>query len=382
MDDGGGRLVRSRRAQVAAAVALAVVLTAAVAAGLRLGDDEEVVAVATTTTVAPTTAAPTTTEPPTTTSTVPPPPECDPPPVGTGPPGPLTGRPVEVPGAQSRPALIVKIDNYDPSARPQAGLTRADVVFEEKVEGPVSRFAAVFQSTSSEVGPVRSARSTDVGLAATLGRPLFAYSGASGYFQGLVDQAPLIDVGAGRRAGAYWRAADRPVPYNLWSSTSGLWSGASAVPPAPLWAFRAEGAPAPAGGRPMTEAAYHFGGNVTSVRWRWDPARGTFARWQNGTPHLDAAWCQVEVQNVIVQLVPYVDSGVRDVTGGVSPEAALFGAGPAWVLTGGQAVPATWQRVWGDSPTAYLGPDGRPIAMAPGRTWVALVPEANGVAIG
>lgn len=373
------------RARLVAAVAAAVVLTAAVAfAFARSGSGDEVAA----TTTTPTTAAPTTstTEATTTTTapttTVPPPPECEPVPPGTGPPGPLTGRPVEAPGAEQRAALVVKIDNYDPSARPQAGLTRADIVVEEKVEGPVSRFAAVFHSTSSEVGPVRSARSTDVNIARTFGLPLFAYSGASGHYQALVDQADLVDVGAGRRSGAYWRAPDRPVPYNLWARTGSLWSGTPAVPPPPQWAFRPEGAPPPGGGRAVTEAAYHFGGHVTSVRWRWDGERGTFARWQNGTPHLDADWCQVEVENVIVQLVDYVDTGVRDVTGGISPEAELYGAGPAWVLTGGQAVPATWQRLWGTDPTAYLGPDGAPIAMAPGRTWVALVPAANGLALG
>lgn len=335
------------------------------------GAGEEASAATTVTTRRPTT---TTTVPTTTTaSTVPPPPECEPVPPGTGPPGPLTGRPVERPGAELRPALVVKIDNYEPSARPQAGLTRADVVFEEKVEGPVSRFAAVFQSTSSEVGPVRSARSTDISLAAMLGRPLFAYSGANAGFQTLVDRAPLIDVGAGRN-GAYRRAWDRPVPYNLWSSTDGLWAGQAALPPPALWTFRADGAPPPGGGRPVSEAGYHFGGYVTNVRWVWDPTTATFARWQNGTPHLDATWCQVRAENVILQVVPYVDSGARDVLGGVVPEAALGGEGQAWVLSGGQAVPATWRRWAPEVPTEYLGPDGSPIPLAPGRTWVALVP--------
>lgn len=362
--------------------AIGVVLAATAAAGLVRsggGAGEELAAPATTTTAAPTTT--TSAAPTTTASTVPPPPECEPVPPGTGPAGPLTGRPVERPGAEARPALLVKIDNYEPSARPQAGLTRADVVFEEKVEGPVSRFAAVFQSTSSELGPVRSARTTDLSLAAMLGRPLFSYSGANAGFQALVNQAPIVDVGAGRNGG-YHRAWDRPVPYNLWSSTDALWSGQAAVPPPALWGFRAEGAPPPPGGRPVTEAGYHFGGYVTNVRWVWDPETETFARWQNGTPHLDADWCQVRAENVILQIVPYVDSGARDVLGGVVPEASLGGEGQAWVLTGGQAVPATWRRWTPESPTAYLGTDGQPIAMAPGRTWVALVPIDYPVALG
>lgn len=372
----------ARRTQLAlTATGLLLAASVAVAIGRSGGGAGEEVSLPTTPTTGRATTTTSTTAPTTTASTVPPPPECDPVPPGTGPVGPLTGAPVERPGAEQRPALMVKIDNYEPSARPQAGLTRADVVFEEKVEGPLSRFAAVFQSTSSEVGPVRSARSTDVSLAAMFGRPLFAYSGANGAFQALVSQAPLVDVGAGMRSGAYWRAWDRPVPYNLWASTDALWSGAAAVPPQPLWGFRAAGT-APAGGQAISRASYHFGGWVVNVRWEWDPATQTFGRWQNETPHVDADHCQVRVENVIIQLVPYVDSGARDVLGGVVPEAALGGTGQAWVLTGGRAVPATWVRFAPETPTDFRGADGQPVLLSPGRTWVALVPVDVSVSIG
>ena len=41
----------------------------------------------------------------------------------------------------------------------------------------MTRFAAVFQSRNAEVGPVRSARTTDIAIGAQFGRPLFAFSG-------------------------------------------------------------------------------------------------------------------------------------------------------------------------------------------------------------
>lgn len=321
----------------------------------------------------------TTTAPAETTTTTSPFPACTPVPPGTGPVGPLSGLPVEAPGAEARSALIVKIDNYEPDARPQAGLTRADVVYEEKVEGPLSRFAAIFHSTSSNVGPVRSARSTDLLIAAPLNRPLFAYSGANPTFQARVSSAPLVDVGAGR-SGAYWRDGAHAAPHNLFASTTGLWAGAPSSPPPALWPFRAAGT-APAGGQPGTSVAYHFGGGVTSVRWEWDEATGRYLRWQGGTPHIDTDFCQAAAENVVIQLVDYVDSGVKDSAGGAIPEAALVGSGTGWVLTGGQAVPMTWQRDTPDALTAYLGPDGQPIAMAPGHTWIALVPRTLGATI-
>src|SRR6202023_2878882 len=110
------------------------------------------------------------------------------------------------------------IDNA-PRARPQIGLVQADVVVEEQVEGGVTRFAAIFQSQDvSRVGPVRSARSTDIALVANLDRPLFAYSGANARFLQLVHAAPLVDVGVDADPGIYARDFTRPSPYNLFSN--------------------------------------------------------------------------------------------------------------------------------------------------------------------
>src|SRR3954447_24430975 len=103
---------------------------------------------------------------------------------------PLTGLPRD-PAAPVRAALIVKIDNA-PKARPQAGVNDADIVVEEGVEGGVTRFATLFHSKdAASVGPVRSARSTDLLFAQQLGRPLFSYSGANAVFADLVRKAPL-----------------------------------------------------------------------------------------------------------------------------------------------------------------------------------------------
>ncbi len=71
----------------------------------------------------------------------------------------LTGEAIEA-GSLSRPPLSAKIDNH-PSARPQVGLDEADIVFEELVEGGLTRYVAVWHSSlPAEIGPVRSG-STD-----------------------------------------------------------------------------------------------------------------------------------------------------------------------------------------------------------------------------
>ncbi len=286
---------------------------------------------------------------------------------------PLTGLPIE-PSRAGRPVLIVKIDNA-PLARPQVGLNEADVVFEEAVEGGVTRFAALYHSRDAPVvGPVRSARSTDIFIASALNRPLFAYSGASPPFQALIARAPLVDVGVDRFPGDYRRQGDRRAPYNQFSSTPALFAHAPAGsgPPPRLFAFRAMGEDA-AGASPAAGVNIEYRGRiVTSVQYRWDPAAASWKRSQDGGPHVDNANVQVAPRNVVVQLVNYRSTGHRDRSGADVPEAELVGEGEAWVFTDGKVVKGRWRKTSPQAVTQYLDRSGAPVPMTPGQTWVEL----------
>ncbi len=312
-----------------------------------------------------TTAGPTTTE--ATTTTVP------------GPVAPLTGLPGD-PALIGRSALVVKVDNVQPKARPQAGLNQADVVFEERVEGSVTRLLAVFHSTDAgPVGPVRSARTSDLGVLATLHRPFFAWSGANDIFAARIRGANLADVGYDAATSHYYRAGDRPAPDDLMLKSTGalmaLPNEGSSPPPA-LFTYRAPGqAPAhlePAGGVHLT-----FGSSAGSapVDYRWN-GQG-WARDQAGTPHLDASGAQIAPANVIVQFTPYVSSGVNDQFGKPIPEAQLVGDGDAWILTNGGLVVGRWHKASLEAVATYTDVDGKPIGLTPGRTWVALTPPGE-----
>jgi hypothetical protein len=288
---------------------------------------------------------------------------------------PLTGLPLADAAKGTRPALVVKIDNA-PKARPQVGLNQADVVVEEKVEDGVVRLFTIFHSNDSDpVGPVRSARTTDIVLATPLHRPLFAYSGTNTTFQKQVSAAPLVDVGVERASGDYFRQSGRPAPYNLFTRTSALFgkpAPQSSAPPA-LFPFRPAGQ-ALSGGAPAGGAHIDYvGKNITTrVDWAW--SNGVWVRAQDGTPHKDGAGVQVAPKNVVIQLVKYVSTGQIDRSGAVVPEAELVGTGEAWVLTDGKVVKGTWSKPNVEAVTVYLGPDGKPVALTPGQTWVELAP--------
>jgi hypothetical protein len=296
-------------------------------------------------------------------------------PVPSGPVSPLTGLPID-PALASRPVLVVKIDNA-PKARPQIGLMDADVVVEEEVEGGITRFATLFHSRdAASVGPVRSARSTDVLIASALNRPLLAYSGASTAFLNLIARSPLVDLGVDRVPQEYRRESRRPGPYNQFSSTPGLFRHVppGAVPPPQLFVFRQAGAPVDAAGAaPVAGVNVEFRGVVvTGVQYRWEPSSGTWKRSQDGGPHVDAGGVQVAPRNVVVQLVNYRDTGFRDQSGSSVPEAELVGQGEAWVFTDGKIVRGLWRKPAPTAVTEYLDPSGAPIRLTPGPTWIEL----------
>ena len=315
---------------------VAVLVTAAVLAACGGGDEPE----------------PTTTEP-TTTSTIPPPP------------APLTGLPEPDAERRERPALVLKVDNHDQNARPQAGLNQADVVFEEQVEGGVTRLAAVFQSKDADrVGPIRSGRTTDIEIVTMLNRPLFGFSGANAPTLQAILASPIIDVRWDARPGDYRRDPNRSAPHHLFTSTSALYEAApdDAQPPPSLFQYVTD-IPGTRGDR-VRRFQVTFGSGYSST-WTWDERNGVWERAQIGRPHVDEDGEQIAVPNVIVQLVQY---GSRF----GNPEAQLVGEGDVWVFTRGQVIEGRWRRGSASEVTRYLDDTGADIQLTAGRTWVEL----------
>ncbi|HEV7686805.1 MAG TPA: DUF3048 domain-containing protein [Acidimicrobiia bacterium] len=296
---------------------------------------------------------------------------------------PLTGLPMDIVRSK-RPVLVVKIDNA-PKARPQIGLNQADVVFEEGVEGGITRFAALFHSESSKpVGPVRSARSTDIKIVSALHHPLFAYSGANALFKQYVADAPLVDVGVDKYPDRYHRDNGRSSPYNLFSETEQLLDLApdGSVPPPPLFAFRSPAAaPSGPGAHAVTHARVWWqASKLTEAIWDWDVTAKGWRRTQNGETHVDAAGRQVTPANVVVQFVSYHDTGLVDSSGTSVPEADVVGEGDAWVLTGGMLIPCHWSKPSNTEVTRYTDASGADVQLGRGKTWVELVPPNQGEA--
>jgi hypothetical protein len=275
---------------------------------------------------------------------------------------PFTGLPV----ASLGPVLAVKIDNIV-YARPQTGLTSADIVYVLPVEGGLSRFLAIFSSHFPPViGPVRSARADDLELLGQFGRPAFAYSGAQPQLLPVVEHARIVDLYSGL-VGGYYRDDQRIAPYNLYARTSVLLAEAKGASTAHSIGFTF--GPPPAGGRPVASESVAY--PAASFTFSWSAALGRWLVWMDGAraastegPQLSAA--TVVIQYTVVGTSRFLERGVRP------PFAETIGSGAALVLRNGLAYQAHWSRPGGDVGTTFTTSSGRPMAFAPGPVWIVL----------
>jgi hypothetical protein len=278
---------------------------------------------------------------------------------------PLTG---VAPAGESltRPALEVKIDNT-PEARPQAGVDVADVVYEEVVEGEITRFLAIFNSTLSDtVGPIRSVRATDPNIVWPLGG-VFAYSGGAAPNVELIRQAPVNAVDESGAGDAMFRERSRRAPLNLFGRPADLIAkGGQPVPPKAL--FQYLGTNEQSTGDPAT--AVHVGLKADyDPTYTYDAQSRTWKRSIGLAPFNGASGQQVAPTNVIVQFTNY-EGGV----GSPTAEGQTVGTGDAWVFTDGKIVRGRWTRPAKEQPAQYVDAAGKPIKLLPGRTWVELLP--------
>jgi hypothetical protein len=292
----------------------------------------------------------------------PPPPSC-----------PLTGQPARHGQVPDRPALAIKVENL-PDARPQAGLDRADIVYEEPVEGGITRFIAVYQChDAGRVGPVRSGRTTDPKILVQFGRPVMGYAGGQGPVVRAIDRAGVIDMNYDIAISAYTRDDSRPAPHNLYTSTRSLWKAAKATEGAPTPVFSYD--PEVAGPSRKARTVHLPFSSYSDVYWTWSRTQAAWLRSHGTVPHVLEDGTQVRAANVVVMQVQVTSGPIVDAAGNHSPEVELTGSGKAYVFRDGRMVIGRWERATLKDVTTFVTKAGEEIALAPGVTWVELLPS-------
>ena len=280
----------------------------------------------------------------------------------------ITGR--EVPES---PIVVVKIDDTN-EAHPQVGIDKADLIYIEQVEGGLVRLAALFSSKLPDyIGPVRSARISDIDLLAQFGKVAFFYSGAQSKLYPVIKEANLFDIGAMHESPKiYTRDPDRIAPYDM-----------------VLYGPEVKKRIADLDVATTKDFGFTFGDlvkkgrKISSVKLNW-PAASYSANWNgkswdllhNGKADVTSDGIQISPSTFIIQTVVITDSEYQDKLGGVTPLSITVGEGTGWVLRDGFAIKAKWNRPDASSGTTWSDLDGNEIKMAAGQVWVALTDQA------
>jgi len=280
---------------------------------------------------------------------------------------PLTGLPDPTLQSGKRSALTVKIENT-PEALPQWGIDQADVVYEEIVNGGITRLAAIFNSHAPiKVGPVRSVRPTDTQVVWPLGG-IFAYSGGAPYAVASISTVPGLKLIDESSAGtAMFRDPQLYAPHNLFAIAPQLFAfGGTPVPPPKLFTYLAKGQTF--SGRPVASFTVPFP-SIYGVTWTWDGTTSSWDRTLFGKADVTGTGVRESPKNVIVMWVNYAN--------GIGTEASyadLQGSGTAAFFSDGKETVGTWSRGPSKSDVlVYTLKNGKPALLTPGQTWVELL---------
>lgn len=287
---------------------------------------------------------------------------------------PLTGLSAPA-GSSAHPSLAAKIDNHV-AARPQVAIDRTDLVFEELVEGGITRYVAVWQSSiPDQLGPVRSIRPMDPDIIAPFGG-LVAYSGGQQRFVDAMNATGQISaIFDYDTTGLFSRSNATSAPHNVILAASEFVNrNASTAPPAQQYAYAATpaGASAATDGTPISVINTRFS-NSSARSWTWNAEVGAYLRAQDGAPDLTGDGAQLKATNVVVLRV---DVTVSDSI----PKTELIASGEASISTGGKTLAATWSKDSQSTPIRLVDANGVTIRLAPGNTWFQLVPNGTGSA--
>lgn len=270
------------------------------------------------------------------------------------------------PAQRAVPYLAIKIDNVA-AARPQTGLGSADIVYVEPVEGGLTRLVALYaDEVPGTVGPVRSARGTDIELLAQYGTPVLAYSGAAPELLPALRAARVINASPAQAAAAFFRSGGRPAPHNLFVRTAALPGGAKAPTRVPLLTGSA-----PPGGTPATHGSVGYPAARYNVDWSTSLHRWVIT--MDGTPVVSTECGRLTAATVVVQTVRITArDGVTGARGNPSPVARTVGTGKATVYRDGKRYAATWSRPTALSPTRFHTAGGAALPLGTGPVWVFL----------
>jgi hypothetical protein len=268
---------------------------------------------------------------------------------------PLTGGEVS-----QNTVIAAKVENIA-AAKPQVGLNQADITFVQEVEGAQTRLMAVYHSRfPARVGPIRSARSTDVQLLPLFGKPGLVYSGANPSVQRKIDSASIMPIQRSTRD------SRRVAPHNVFVDLDNIAKSTKLAKATSIgWIFD-NAAP-----RATAASAVKVRVGHDTFDFRYASGRYT-VRW-NGSRYADGdSGAITEADNVVIMNVRNHADGNRDVRGAPSVQSDTVGTGAVTIHRNGRKIEGRWERTKASAPLRFIDKSGDRIALKPGQSWVVL----------
>ncbi len=309
---------------------------------------------------------------------------------------------------QHRP-LGVMIENHL-EARPQSGLSYADVVYEAVAEGGITRFLALFYcQDANPIGPVRSARTYFIDFASEYADyPLYAHVGGANASGPADALSQLIDYGwTGYNDlnqfsigfPTFWRDYDRmghtvATEHTMYSTTTKLWDFAKKD--RGLTNVDKDGSPwdkkfvkysfvdDDAKSAPKTQTIhveFWKAYNDFFVDWAYDQATNSYKRNNGGVPHLDLdTKKQLTTKNIAI--LSMVENNAND---GYENNVHLLyrtkGTGKAEIFMNGKQINGTWRKASRQGRTLLFDQQGSPISFVRGKIWFQILPTTGTITV-
>jgi len=308
---------------------------------------------------------------------------------------------------ESRRPLGVMIENHK-EARPQSGLSSADIIYEAVAEGGITRFLAIFYcQDASYVGPVRSARIYFLKFLEGYGQnPLYAHVGgantpgpanALGYINDLgwssYNDLNQFSVPFPYFWRDYERLPGRVTEHTVYTSTKKLWQyakdkreltnvdeeGVRWDKGFSEWKFEDDAKQADRG--KVGKIDLGFWDNLASdfsVVWNYDSTLNSYRRTNGGAPHLDKnTGKQLEAKNIVVIFVR--ESPANDGYEGGHILYKNIGSGEMLFFKNGQVVEGTWSKETDEDQIKFFDNNGREISIVRGQVFIEMLPTGNKV---
>lgn len=288
---------------------------------------------------------------------------------------PLTGMYIDKEKLNDRP-IAVMLDNLY-SARPQAGLSEADVVYELPAEANITRYIAIIYTNKPKtIGPVRSARPYFVDKALEYD-PIYVHYGGSEQAKKDIKSLKMANIsGITAWSNTFWRVKHKKMPHNAYTSYDAIMKEASGRKYNKNGSFETlqfNDKDTEIDGKEHNVIQFPYRGKKYTSEFKYNKEDGLYYRYVNNKPHLDeVSKIHLTAKNILVQ---FASQKVIDSVGRL--EVDLVGEGKGLYVTNGKAMDVKWKKPSRRALTRFYDSNGNEISLNPGITWYQIVPDST-----